>query len=200
MSNWKISDTIVTKSDQLNAEDLLTANRVIKITGVKRLSDPQQPMVLNYEGDNGRPYKPCLTMRKLLAFAYGDDPNNLIGKSLELYTDPEVKFGKDKVGGVRICGMSDIKGTIKTSLTITRGKKKEFIVKPLKPQEKPPYPDDKFNAAFTTMEGWIKSGEWTTEQVINKCEQTGKLSDAQKKQIRDCEQDDDEPQFVEGEQ
>lgn len=199
MSNWKISDTIVTKSDQLNAEDLLHGNRAVKVTGVKKLSDPQQPMVINYDGDNGRPFKPCLTMRKLLAFAYGDNPDNLIGKSLELYCDPEVKFGKDRVGGVRISGMSDIKGTIRTSLTETRGRKKEYIVKRIDGAEKPPYPADKFQAAFDKMKEYIISGEMTHEQVINRCEQSGKLNDEQKEQIRSVEVD-DEPQFVEGEQ
>lgn len=198
MSNFKLSDTIVTKSDQLNAEDLLLSNRTIKITGVKMIKDPQQPLILNYEGDNGRPFKPCLTMRKALQFAYGDNPDNLIGKFLELYCDPEVKFGKDKVGGVRIAGMSDIKGTIRASFTETRGKKKEYSFKRIEGVELPPYPDAKFKTAFDAMKKFIVDGEMTHEQVINRCEQTGKLSDEQKQKIRDV-QVDDEPQFIEGE-
>lgn len=198
MSNFTLSDTIVTKSDQLNAEDLLTANRVIKITGARFVKDPQQPLILNYDGDNGRPYKPCLTMRKALKFAYGDNPDNLIGKSLELYCDPSVKFGKEKVGGVRISGMSDIKSNIRASFTETRGKKKEYVFKRIEPQELPPYPEDKFNAAVETMEAWVKEGKMTAEQVINKCEQTGRLSDEQKSRVRGFEHsdDDDEPQFI----
>lgn len=198
MAGFKISDTIVTKSDQLNAEDLLSGNRIIKITGVKRVKDPQQPMVINYDGDNGRPFKPCLTMRKLLAFAYGDNSENLIGKSLELYCDPEVKFGKERVGGVRISGMSDIKGTIRTSLTETRGRKKEYIIKKIDAVDLPPYPADKFATAFEAMKQYIIDGKMTHEQVINKCEQTGRLSDEQKEQIRGVEVD-DEPKFVDGE-
>lgn len=196
MSNFKLSDTIVTKSDQLNAEDLLLNNRVIKITGVRKVSDPQQPLILNYEGDNGRPFKPCLTMRKALRFAYGDNPDNLIGKYLELYCDPEVKFGKEKVGGVRIAGMSDIKGTIRASFTETRGKKKEYVFKRIEGVDLPPYPADKFAQAFDKMREFIVNGEMTHEQVINRCEQTGKLSDEQKQKIRDV-QVDDEPHFVE---
>lgn len=198
MSKFTLSDTIVTKSDQLNAEDLLTANRVIKITGARFVKDPQQPLILNYEGDNGRPYKPCLTMRKALKFAYGDNPYNLIGKSLELYCDPDVKFGKEKVGGVRISGMSDIKSNIRASFTETRGKKKEYVFKRIEPKELPPYPEDKFNAAVETMEAWVKEGKMTAEQVINKCEQTGRLSDEQKSRVRGFEHsdDDDEPQFI----
>lgn len=198
MSNFKLSDTIVTKSDQLNAEDLLLSNRIIKITDVRMVSDPQQPLILNYDGDNGRPFKPCLTMRKALQFAYGDDPQNLIGKFLELYCDPEVKFGKEKVGGVRIAGMSDIKGTIRASFTETRGKKKEYVFKRIEGVNLPPYPADKFTQAFEVMKQYIIDGKMTHEQVINKCEQTGRLSDEQKEQIRAVEID-DEPDFVDGE-
>ena len=195
MSNFKLSDTIVTKSDQLNAEDLLLSNRTIKVTGVKMIKDPQQPLVLSYEGDNGRPFKPCLTMRKALQFAYGDDPDNLIGKFIELYCDPEVKFGKEKVGGVRIAGMSDIKGTIRASFTETRGKKKEYVFKRIEGVELPPYPDAKFKEAFDAMKQFIIDGKMTHEQVINKCEQTGRLSDEQKEKIRSVEID-DEPQII----
>lgn len=198
MSNFKLSDTIITKSDQLNAEDLLTGNRIILITGVRKVSDPQQPLILNYEGDNGRPFKPCLTMRKALHFAYGDNPDNLIGKSLELYCDPDVKFGKEKVGGVRISGMSDIKSSIRASFTETRGKKKEYVFKRIEPQAKGDYPSEKFDTVFTTMQEWIQSGKMTAEQVINKCEQTGKLTDEQKERVRAVENvdGDDEPQFI----
>lgn len=198
MRNFKLSDTIVTKSDQLNAEDLLLSNRIIKITDVKMVKDPQQPLVINYEGDNGRPFKPCLTMRKALQFAYGDDPQNLIGKFLELYCDPEVRFGKEKVGGVRIAGMSDIKGTIRASFTETRGKKKEYVFKRIEAIELPPYPAEKFEQAFGKMKEFIVSGQMTHEQVINHCEKTGRLSDEQKQKIRDVEVD-DEPRFIDGE-
>lgn len=198
MSNFKLSDTIVTKSDQLNAEDLLLSNRIIKITDVSMVRDPQQPLILNYDGDNGRPFKPCLTMRKALQFAYGDDPQNLIGKFLELYCDPEVKFGKDKVGGVRIAGMSGIKGTIRASFTETRGKKKEYVFNRIEGVNLPPYPAGKFAQAFEAMKQYIIDGKMTHEQVINKCEQTGRLSDDQKEQIRAVEIDDD-PDFVDGE-
>jgi hypothetical protein len=42
---------------------------------------------------------------------------------MTLYNDPEVKFGGEQVGGIRISHMTDIKADIRVSLTTTRGKK-----------------------------------------------------------------------------
>ena len=107
MSNVaSLKDTIVPKSDQLNAEQLLSGSMTITVTEVKRGSSDEQPVILHYQGDNGRPYKPCKTMRKVLIFAWGDDGREWVGKTMTLYCDPEVKFGGVKVGGIRISHLS----------------------------------------------------------------------------------------------
>jgi hypothetical protein len=93
--------TIVPKSDQLNADDLLTGPITVTITGVRRGS-VEQPVIVDIEGYEGRPYKPGKSMRRVLISAYGDEPKQWIGKQLTLYCDPEVKFGGVKVGGIRI--------------------------------------------------------------------------------------------------
>lgn len=198
MSKFKISDTIVTKSDQLNAEDLLTGSRIITVTGHKQVKDPKQPLIIYYEGDNGRPFKPCLTMRKILEIAYDDNPDLMIGQQFEVYNDETVSFGNEKTGGVRISALTGIRSSFSVPLTITRGKKKVFHIKKIEPVELPPYPTDKFADAFDAMKQFIIDGKMTHEQVINKCEQTGRLSDEQKDQIRAVEVD-DEPQFIDGE-
>jgi hypothetical protein len=78
---------------------------------------------VHYEADNGRPFKPCKTMRKVLLFAWGPDGREWIGRSMRLYNDPQVKFGGAEVGGIRISHMSDIERALKVSLTATKGKK-----------------------------------------------------------------------------
>jgi hypothetical protein len=118
-----ISGTIIPKSDQLNAEQLLSDNLTITVTRVEVGSSAEQPVSVYYEGDKGRPYKPCKTMRKLLAYAWGANAAEWIGRSMTLYNDPEVKFGGEQVGGIRISQMTDIKADIRVSLTTTRGKK-----------------------------------------------------------------------------
>lgn len=126
VSNLK--DTIVPKSDQLNAEQLLSAPLTITVTGVTR-GAADQPVIIGYANDEGRPYKPCKTMRKVLIFAWGDDGRKWVGKSMTLFCDPEVKFGGVKVGGIRISHLSDIERDMGLSLNTTKGKKGEFIIK-----------------------------------------------------------------------
>ena len=127
--------TIVPKSDQLNAEQLLGGSMTLTVTGVQVSSSPEQPVVVHYEGDNGRPFKPCKTMRKLLVFAWGPDGSQWAGKSMTVYNDPAVKFGGDEVGGIRISHLSDIPKSISVSLTSTRGKKALYSVAMLQTED-----------------------------------------------------------------
>lgn len=125
-----LRDTIIPKSDQLNSEQLLSGPMTITVTSVNRGSD-DQPVAIHYEGEAGRPFKPCKSMRKVLIFAWGDDGGEWIGKSMTLYNDPTVKFGGVKVGGLRISHLSHIDRDIALMLTATKGKKQEFIIKKL---------------------------------------------------------------------
>jgi len=118
-----LRSTIIPKSDQLNAEQLLGGPITVTITDVRIGSSAEQPISVHYEGENGRPYKPCKTMRKVLIFAWGPDGREWIGRGLTLYNDPQVKFGGDEVGGIRISHMTDIDRDVQVSLTATRGKK-----------------------------------------------------------------------------
>lgn len=115
--------TIIPKSDQLNSEQLLGGPIIITVTDVSVGTSKEQPVIVHYEGDQGRPYKPCLTMRKVLIHAWGPDGTKWRGRSMELYCDPSVKFGGEMVGGIRIARLSDIPKEIKVSLTATKGRK-----------------------------------------------------------------------------
>ncbi len=131
---YDVSDlraTIIPRSDQTNAEELLTGPKTITVTEVRVSTSPEQPVVIHYEGDNGRPYKPCKTSRKVLILAWGEDGRQWVGKSMTLYCDPSVKFGGDAVGGIRISHLSDIPRDIAVSLTATRGKKAQHVIKRL---------------------------------------------------------------------
>ena len=126
-----LSDTIIPKSDQLNAEQLLGGPITIRVTGVSRGGDEKQPIIVHYEGDAGRPYKPCKSMRKALIFAWGADGRQWAGKYATLYNDPSVMYGGVQVGGIRISHLSDIERDIALSLTSTKGKKNQVIIKRL---------------------------------------------------------------------
>ena len=123
-----LRDTIIPKSDQLNAEQLIGGSMTITVTDVKR-GEGDQPVSICYEDDKGRPFKPCKTMRKILIFAWGDDGRQWSGKSMTLFCDPDVKFGGVKVGGIRISHLSHIDRALGISLNTTKGKKGEFVIK-----------------------------------------------------------------------
>ncbi len=123
--------TIVPKSDQLNAEQLMAGDMTITVTDV-RIGSDDQPVVIHYEGEDGRPFKPCKTCRKVLIFAWGEDGRKWVGKSMTLFNDPTVKFGGMSVGGIRISHLSDIQRELVVSLTATKGKKTPHTIKVLK--------------------------------------------------------------------
>lgn len=122
--------TIVPKSDQLNAEQLLGGDMTITVTDV-RMGNDEQPVIIHYHNDNGRPFKPSKTVRKILIFAWGEDGRNWIGKSMTLFNDQSVRFGGMTVGGIRVSHLSDIDREIAISLTATKGKKAQHTIQVL---------------------------------------------------------------------
>ena len=145
-----LRDTIVPKSNQLNSEQLLYGPLTITVNSVARGSD-DQPITVHYRGENGRPYLPCKSMRKVLIFAWGEDGNKWVGRSMTLFNDLAVKWAGVAVGGIRISHMTHIDREISLQLTATRGKKEPFIIKMLTP----PADDrvEKFRAALTKKAG-----------------------------------------------
>lgn len=126
-----LRSTIVPKSDQLNAEQLLAGPMTVTVTDVRVGSTDEQPIAVHYKGEAGRPFKPCKTMRKVLVLGWGPDGREWIGRTMTLFNDPAVKWGGAEVGGVRISHMSDIPQDIHVQLTATRGKKAPFAIKRL---------------------------------------------------------------------
>jgi hypothetical protein len=159
-----LSQTIIPKSDQLNADDLITGPRIIKITGITGGS-AEQPVVVNYEGDNGRPYKPSKSMRRILVALYGNDSAACIGKRLKLYRDAEIKFGGDAVGGIRISHADGISRPLVMALTLKRGQRAQYRVEPL-PAEQPHEPRDLATlesiAETKIKEGAASLTQWAT--------------------------------------
>lgn len=70
-------------------------------------------------------------MRRVLAKCWGPESSVYAGRRLTLYGDPEVKFGGQKVGGIRIAALSHLEEPVEINLTVTRGKRVPFIVRPL---------------------------------------------------------------------
>lgn len=132
-TNW-IAKSIIPKSDQLNAEDLLSGPITVTVTDVKQ-GTAEQPIAIIIDGER-QPYKPCKTMRKILVFCWSDQAANWIGKRMTLYADPDVKWAGVAVGGIRISHLSGIESQVMLMLSETKGKRKPITVKPL-PDEVP---------------------------------------------------------------
>ena len=180
-----LSDTVEAKSDQLNADDLIGSTKTIKVTDVVRYSEKGIPaFYINYEGDTGRPFKPCKSVRRVIMFAWGKDGSQWIGRSMTLYCDPTVVYAGKEVGGVRVSHMSHIEKRISIKLTEKRGSKKEFFIDKLEPKELPMLEPSVFAKWLTAAKTQIESGAQTNEQIITQIETKSTLTDSQKEQIR----------------
>lgn len=126
-----ISQTIAPKSDQLNADDLIAGPRTIRVTKVTAGNAPEQPVSIHFQGDNGKPYKPCKSMRRVLVRVWGSDGKAYVGRSMTLYRDDGVTFGGMAVGGIRISHVSDIAEPVQMALTASKAKRAPYTVRPL---------------------------------------------------------------------
>lgn len=147
-----ISQTVAPKSDQLNADDLIGGPRTIKITRVSKMSEPDQPIAIYFEGDGGKPYKPGKSMRRVLLRVWGADGTTYAGRRMTLYRDDAVQFGGVAVGGIRISHMSGISSAVTMALTATKARRVPYTVKPL-PEERQPEPAPSKSAGDTVDRG-----------------------------------------------
>lgn len=121
---------ITPKSDQTNSDDLIGGPQTITVTKVTIIPG-EQPVAIHFAGDAGKPYKPCKSMSRILVAMWGPDAGAYAGRSMTIYRDPSVKWGGMEVGGIRISHLSDIKRETVMALTMTKGNKKPFTVRPL---------------------------------------------------------------------
>ena len=125
-----LTETIAPKSDQLNADDLMAGPVTVTISEVTKGS-AEQPVDVQLIEFPGRAYRPSKSMRRILVSAWGPQASTYAGRRLTLVRNPEITFGRDKVGGIEIAAMSDLDKPLTVALTTTRGKRKAFTVAPL---------------------------------------------------------------------
>lgn len=183
------TDTIKSnKSNQLNYDDLIAGKMVLRITDAKKVSG-EQPMVLSYEGGEGKPYKPCLGMRRFIYQLWGKNGEDYIGRSIEVFGNPTVKWGGEEQGGIQINAMSHIDSDKILMLTVARGKRIPYKIKRLELDEDlNQITEDEFNkicAEFETAETMkdlqdlgplIKNGGYNAESKAQLTEQYRKNS------------------------
>jgi hypothetical protein len=136
MTTFDLTESIAPKSDQLNAEDLLTGPRTFTVAEVKRGS-AEQPVDIHLAEFPGRPFKPSKTVRRILVSAWGPDAATYAGRRMTLYRDPAVRFGGMDVGGIRVSHLSHIDKPMTLVLAVSKGKRAPYVVKPLADEPAP---------------------------------------------------------------
>lgn len=133
-----LTQTILPNSDQVNADDFMAGEQTVTITGVEAGSS-EQPVFVHLAEFPGRTYRPSKSMRRVLVAAWGKSADVYVGRRMTLYRDPEVTFGRDKVGGIKIGAVSHIEKPLAISLTATRGRRAPHTVQPLIEEARPDY-------------------------------------------------------------
>lgn len=162
-----MSEVIKAKSNQLNAVDLTGRKMVITI---RKVDVHEGKAIIHFHGDNGRPYNASKNMSRLMAHAWGINGNDWIGKSLEIYCDPTVRFGKFETGGIRISAMSHVDQDFNKTLPVSAGKYQTYFVKHLPISTEPVtpqfYPDEKFDAEWPKIESSVLEKGEKQKQVL----------------------------------
>lgn len=156
-----VSQTIIPKSDQLNAEDFISGPRVFTVIDVRVRDSAEQPVDVLFAG-GFRPWKPCKTTRRILILGWGADASAWIGKSIRLYRDPTVLWAGKPEGGIRIAAMSHLRAAIEERLSFAKGKRAPVRVEVLTPSEIPP--TDEVEIARSVARAAVARG-WTKEQI-----------------------------------
>lgn len=136
-----LTESLAPKSDQLDADDLLTGPRTFTIAEVTQGPSAEQPF--NFKlAEFPRPFRPSKTVRRIIVAAWGPHAEEYVGRRMTLYRDPTVKFGGEAVGGIRVSHLSHLKDgkPLRVSLLIAKGRKAPFTVQPLTEARVPDYP------------------------------------------------------------
>ena len=151
-----LTQTIIAKSDQLNADDLIAGPQTFTVTDV-RMGDSEQPVcIVLAEWPANRPFKPSKTVLRILVHAWGKESDDWPkGARMTLFRDADVKWAGQAIGGIRVSHLSHIDGKLKVALQESKGKKVLYTVEPL--------PDEV--AAVATDYAALVDGASTAEEM-----------------------------------
>lgn len=137
-----ITDALAPTSDQLDAVELVNPRTFTIDTG-SRLGkrDGKTVAEIRLVGFE-RVWRPSKGMLDVLAACWGTDSKAWAGRRVTLYNDPDVMFGKEKTGGIRISHLSHIdKARAVTIRASGAGRKKQWRVDPLPDAPADPTPE-----------------------------------------------------------
>lgn len=131
-----IGSTIKAKSDQLNAGDLIGGGVTVTVKSAS-LGGRDQPLSIELQEDY-QTFKPCLSMRRVLAKIWGLESDDWIGKQMTLYCDPSVKWAGKEEGGIRISHMEGVKVTVPVTVRKNKRETMTYNIEALAPKAKAP--------------------------------------------------------------
>jgi len=164
-NEYDMSATIVAKSDQVNADDLIGGPMTIRIRDVKILPS-DQPVNIYFDGSE-KAFRPCKSMCRVLVSLWGSDSKQYIGKRLTLYRDPSVTWAGVQIGGIRISHASHIDGPQTIMISEKRGKRSPIKILPLA-DEQPKQPAKPSDKAAVWAQGFVDR--------VNACETSKSLA------------------------
>ena len=138
-----ISQLIAPDSDEMVAADLIGSPpqtfTIAEVTETVRESGKRVASI-RLEGFP-RPWRPGKGMSRVMADNWGRETQSWIGRRVELYGDPDVYFGKEKTGGVRISRLSHIDKPKTTRTNPRSGRNSSWTVQPLPDAPAAPTPE-----------------------------------------------------------
>lgn len=136
-----MSSTIIAKSDQINASDLLAGARTITVKEVRIKAGDDQPVTVLIEGDK-KAFRPCKGVRRLMVRVWGADASKYIGQSMTIFCDPSVTWAGKEEGGIRVSHMTGLDEEIIEYMRISRAATKPYKIFPLRAQQQRQQPDN----------------------------------------------------------
>lgn len=128
-----LSKTIIAKSDQLNADDLIGGPQTFTIVDVRPGSEEQPVSIVLAEWPRNRPFKPSKTVQRILSYVWGSTETDdwPKGARMTLFRDEKVKWAGEEVGGIRVSHVSHISQPMKVALQESKHKKSLHTILPL---------------------------------------------------------------------
>jgi len=100
----------------------------VRMDDEKKKKEVDKAVIWFKEIDRGWIY--CKTSGHSMAAMWGKDDANWIGKRVTLYADPDIMFGADQVGGIRVAGSPDIDKEIKIRIKFKKKRALEVVLTP----------------------------------------------------------------------
>lgn len=106
-TGMKIGDMIESKylkQSDVDEEITVTVNALKKVNVARDDEDPEYRWTVKF-AELPKPMVLNVTNLKRMAKALGDDTDDWLGKQIILYVDPDIEFGGNVVGGLRLKGL-----------------------------------------------------------------------------------------------